>query len=107
MNLIFDILVYNGEYLLGSTFEERVALLDNLYGTEDENEYLYKITDKIFRVKTFYDNFTERWNEIVKIGMLEGFVLKKKEAKLERGLSEKNNCLWQLKSRKSNKLYKF
>ena len=105
--VIFDILVYNGEYLLGSTFEERVALLDNLYGTEDENEYLYKITDKIFRVKTFYDNFTERWNEIVKIGMLEGFVLKKKEAKLERGLSEKNNCLWQLKSRKSNKLYKF
>ena len=105
--VIFDILVYNGEYLLGSTFEERVSLLDNLFGTEDENEYLYKITDKIFRVKTFYDNFTDRWNEIVKIGMLEGFVLKKEKAKLERGLSEKNNVLWQLKSRKKNNLYKF
>ena len=105
--VIFDILVYNGEYLLGSTFDERVELLDNIFGKIDENEYLYKITDKIFRVKTFYDKFIERWDDIVKIGMLEGFVLKKKGAKLERGLSEKNNILWQLKSRKPTKNYNF
>jgi hypothetical protein len=105
--VIFDILVYNGEYLLGSTFEERVSLLDTLFGTESENDYLYKITENVFRVKTFYTNFAEKWNEIVKIGMLEGFVLKKKLAKLERGLSEKNNVLWQLKSRKPTKNYNF
>lgn len=103
--VIFDVLVYNGEYLLGSSFEERVKLLDQLFGTIDGNEYLYKITDKIFRVKTFYDKFLERWNEIVKIGMLEGVVLKKKEQKLMRGLSEKNNMSH--KCRKSNKLYRF
>jgi len=93
--------------LIGSTFEERVKLLDKLFGTIDENEYLYKINENIYRVKTFTDNFVERWNKITKIGMLEGFVLKKPHAKLERGLCEKNNTLWQIKSRKQNKLYKF
>jgi len=102
--VIFDVLVYNGDYLLGSTFEERVILLDKIFGTIEENEYLYKITDKIFRVRTFYNNFLERWNKIVKIGMLEGVVLKKKTQKLTRGLSEKNNM--STKCRKSTKNYR-
>ena len=103
--VIFDILVYNGEYLLGTTFEERVKLLDDIFGQIDENEYLYKINDNVFRVKTFYDIFLERWKNIIKIGMLEGLVLKKKEQKLTRGLSEKNNLSH--KCRKPTKNYNF
>lgn len=103
--VVFDILVYNGQYLLGTTFEERVKLLDEIYGTESENEYLYKINENVFRVKTFYDNFLDRWNDIIKIGMLEGLVLKKKEQKLTRGLSEKNNLSH--KCRKPTKNYNF
>lgn len=105
--VIFDILVHNGEYLLGSTLEERIKLLDELFGTTDENEYLFKVSENIYRVKTFSDNFLERWNKITQIGMLEGLVLKKPNAKLERGLSEKNNTLWQSKCRKNCKLYRF
>ena len=103
--VIFDILVYNGEYLLGSTFEERVKLMDNIFGTNDENDYLYKISDNIFRVKSFYDNFLERWNNIIKIDMFEGFVLKKKSQKLQTGLTEKNNMSH--KCRKPTKNYRF
>ena len=102
--VIFDILVHNGEYLIGSTFEERVSLMDKLFGIESENEYLYKINPNIYRVKTFYDNFLERWNEIVKIDMLEGVVLKKKEQKLTNALSEMNNI--SLKCRKPTKNYR-
>lgn len=105
--VIFDILVHDGEYLIGSTLEERIELLDNLFDVKSENKYLYKINETVFRVKTFYSNFIETWNEITKVDMLEGFVLKKPKAKLQRGLSEKNNMLWQLKSRKSCKLYNF
>lgn len=103
--VIFDILVYDGEYLIGSTFEERVNLLDKIFGTIDENDYLYKINESVFRVKTFYDNFLLRWNEITKIDMLEGVVLKKKEQKLTRGLSEKNNMSH--KCRKPTKNYRY
>lgn len=105
--VIFDILVHDGNYLLNTTFEERVELLDNQFGTKSENEYLYKINNSIFRVKTFYDNFSERWNVLTKIGMLEGLVLKKPKSKLQRGLTEKNNMLWQLKSRKPTKNYRY
>lgn len=104
--VVFDILVYNGEYLLGTTFEERVALLDKIYGTESENDYLYKINENVFRVKTFSDNFLERWKKITEVGMLEGLVLKKPNAKLDRGLAEKNNTLWQVKCRKPTKNYR-
>lgn len=104
--VIFDILVHNGEYLTGTTFEERVKLLDKLFGTVSENEYLYKITNNIFRVKTFNDNFLERWNKITQVDMLEGFVLKKSLAKLDKGLTEKNNMLWQNKCRKPTKNYR-
>lgn len=104
--VIFDILVYNGDYLLGTTMEERISLLDTIFGTESENDYLYKITDDIFRVKTFYTNFLENWNKITEIDMLEGFVLKKSIAKLDRGLAEKNNMLWQCKCRKPTKNYR-
>lgn len=103
--VIFDILVYNGDYLLNSTFEERVVLLDKIFGTTEENEYLYKVTDKIFRVKTFYENFSDKWNRIVQIDMLEGFVLKKRNQKLTKGLSEKNNLSH--KCRKETKNYRF
>jgi len=103
--VIFDILVYDGEYLIGSTFEERVNLLDKIFGTIDENDYIYKINESVFRVKTFYDNFLLRWNEITKIDMLEGVVLKKKEQKLTRGLSEKNNMSH--KCRKPTKNYRY
>ena len=102
--VIFDILVYNGEYLLNTTFKERVALLDKIFGTTDENEFLYKITDKIFRVKTFYDKFLERWTDITKINMLEGVVLKKKEQKLTKAFSEKNNL--SIKCRRPTKNYR-
>lgn len=102
--VIFDILVYNGQYLIDTSFQERVELLDKLFGIIDENEYLYKINDNIYRVKSFYDNFLERWNEIIKIGVFEGFVLKKKEQKLFKGLSEKNNMSH--KCRKPTKNYR-
>jgi len=105
--VIFDILVHNGEYLLNSTLENRIELLDNLFGTITENDYLYKIDNNVFRVKTFYKNFLDTWKNITKVGMLEGFVLKKPNAKLQRGLSEKNNTLWQLKSRKPTKNYNY
>ena len=107
MFVIFDILVHDGNYLLNTTLEERIKLLDNLLGKTTENKYLYRISNNIFRVKTFYDNFSERWNVLTKVGMLEGLVLKKPTAKLQRGLTEKNNMLWQLKSRRQTKLYNF
>jgi hypothetical protein len=103
--VIFDILVYNGEYFLGSTFEERIALLDKIFGTVDENDYLYKINENVYRVKTFYDNFLERWKDIIRTEMFEGVVIKRKSQKLNVGITEKNNI--SIKCRRPTKNYTY
>jgi len=106
--VIFDILAYNGEYLVGSTFSERIELLDNLYGVDDsEKDYLYKISDNFYRVKSYNTGFKKIFDDLTPIDMIEGLVMKRKNAKLEIGATELNNVKSQLKCRKATKNYKY
>jgi ATP-dependent DNA ligase len=106
--ILFDILVYNSEYLVGSTFQERIDLLGSLYRKKDsEKPYLYSISDNVYLIKSFESGFKSIFDELTKIDMIEGLVLKRKNAKLELGTSENNNIKSQLKARKPTKLYKF
>ena len=121
--IIFDILVYENDYLVGSTFQSRVDLLDEIFGTVDYNDYYYQISENIFRVKTYYEDFEAIWHKIVDtekelkvkyrlpkdddIFILEGLVLKKIKGKLEKGFREKNNVLSQIKCRKPARNYFF
>ncbi len=106
--IIFDILVFNSEYLVGTTFEDRISLLDKLYGTREScKEYLYQFSENIFRVKTFKNNFETLFNQFIKIDMIEGIVCKRKTARLELGITENNNSKSQVKFRKPTKNYKY
>ena len=106
--VIFDILVYNGSYLLGTSFQDRVNLLDNLFGKNDsEKIYLYSVIENIYRVKSYTSNFKEMFEELIKIDMVEGLVMKRKSGKLEIGNTENNNTKSQIKFRKATKNYKF
>lgn len=106
--VLFDILVYNSDYLVGQTFEQRIKLLDDLYGQKDsEKSYLYSISDNVYRVKSFDTGFKSLYDQLTPIDMIEGLVLKRKNAKLELGISENNNTKSQLKARKPTKNYKF
>jgi len=105
--VIFDILVYEGEELVRTTFQERVELLDKIFGTNDYDKFLYEISENVYRVKSFYGNFSEVYQELVEIDMYEGFVLKRKDAPLERGIKENNNVDTQIKCRKPTKNYTF
>ena len=106
--VIFDILVLDGDSLVGKTFEERVVLLDQLYGTKDcEKPYLYGISENIYRVKSYTSNFLDLYNDLVEIDMIEGLVLKRKSARLEAGTSELNNTKSQIKCRKKCNSYRY
>jgi len=84
--IIFDILAYDGEYLVGKTFEERIQLLDTLYGQLDsEKEYLYNITTNVYRVKSYLKGFKELFDRLTPIDVVEGLVMKRKNARLELG----------------------
>jgi hypothetical protein len=106
--VIFDILCYDGDYLIGKTFEERVNLLDTLYDCiESEKDYLYSISTNVYRVKSYRDGFKEFFDKYTPIDVIEGVVMKRCNAKLEVGSSELNNSKSQIKCRKSTKNYKY
>lgn len=105
--VIIDLLVVDGEYLLGSTYDERVDMMYDMFKFSDENDYSYKITDNIYMTKTFYSGFGKLWDNFVKTEMLEGLVLKRKNAGLEMGTTEKNNVRSMLKVRKETKNYRY
>ena len=106
--VIFDILVNDGDYLIGKTFDQRLKILDEMFGTiESEKQYLYSISVNVFRVKTYTERLLDNFERLVRIDMVEGLVMKRKNARLEIGNTELNNVNSQLKSRKPTKNYKY
>jgi hypothetical protein len=106
--VIFDILCYDGEYLVGKTFEERVNLLDTLYDeVQSEKDYLLSISTNVYRVKSYRVGFKDFFDKYTPIDMIEGAVLKRCNAKLEVGASELNNTKSQIKCRKKCNSYKY
>jgi hypothetical protein len=106
--VIFDILVSDGDYLVGKTFEERISLLDEMFGQDEcEKSYLYGISENVYRVKSYENQFNMLYDTLTPIDLIEGLVLKRKTARLEMGTSELNNVKSQIKCRKETKNYKY
>jgi ATP-dependent DNA ligase len=106
--VIFDILVQNSEYLVGKSVSNRLEILNSIFNPKESKwGYLHQISENIFMVKSFENNFKSTFDYLTKIDMVEGVVLKRKSAKLEIGIREENNSNWMLKSRKPHKNYKF
>lgn len=103
---VFDILNYKGVSLVGMDYTTRLAILDAIFGTTNTEGYLTNVLGNIYRVNTYTKNFHQLYQELSKIPLIEGLVLKRKTAKLESGWSENNNSGWQLKIRKPNKNYR-
>jgi len=105
--VIFDILVYNGEHLLKSTFDERYDLLKDLYPDNPVKMHLHQISENCFRVNSVRYGFSNIYNDNTQHDMYEGLVIKRGDGKLENGTTEKNNTRTQIKCRKPTKNYAF
>lgn len=105
--VIWDIIVYNGEHLLGRTFEERYELLKTLYPNNPVKKYLHQISDNCYRIEKIDSKFMEVFKDICKYDMYEGLVMKRKDGKLENGTTATNNTRTQIKCRKPTKNYNF
>jgi len=116
--VIWDILAYNDEWLIGKTVEERLTLIEVLYPCNrmivtingvlmSYNHLCCTKIDGIYKAPTYTFGFNELYQDIITTPLYEGLVLKKKLSKLEFGFSAMNNTSWQLKCRKETKNYKF
>lgn len=106
---IHDIVAYDGEQLVGSTFTERQALLQTIFDADAaEDSYShYSITENVWLAKTFFKNFKTLYNSTLLFDEDEGLVLKNPDAKLKQCVSATSNSRWMIKCRKPHKNYSF
>lgn len=115
--VIFDILVYENDYLIGTKLVERLNILNNMIpqtstlvsGSKIISYNHLNVTkyNNIFKAPSYNSNFKELYQSIVDTDLYEGLVLKRKDSRLSIGFSEKNNSDWQIKCRKPTKNYDF
>lgn len=115
--IIWDVLVWEGNYLIGETLLDRIALLEAIYpcnrailkpeGLEIYEHLCCTEFEGIYKAPTYMNGFNGLYEDIVKIDLYEGLVLKKIETKLTFGFQEINNHDWQIKCRKPTKVYHF
>lgn len=105
---VFDILVHDGTYLIGSTLEERLNLLQKIFlrGKEEETYSHYIITPNVWLAKTITGGFKDLFDSLNNPED-EGLVLKRPGAKLQMCSKPKANANWQVKCRKQHKNYTF
>lgn len=108
INYINDILVHNGDYLVGTTFEYRAELLKKLFLKGDEQETVshYIVDDNLWLAKNHKVDFKKMWDEIENPED-EGLVCKNPNAELKVCSKSGANTDWQIKCRKPTKNYSF
>ena len=117
---IFDILVNDGELLVGSTFTDRISLLQTIFDVKDEENVVslgsdgyYILNSNAWLAKTITADFKAVWrvadNNKPEDGapLVEGLVLKNPKAVLDVPGRRTDNSDWQVKCRVSHKNYVF
>lgn len=106
-NYIFDVLVADGEYLTGKTFDERMAILADIFPASiDEEDSHRVITPNTWVAKTITKRLKPTFDALVRPED-EGLVIKDPEAVLKHCTRPTSNNDWQVKVRRPHKNFSF
>jgi ATP-dependent DNA ligase len=115
--IIWDILVWADEYLLGDDLLTRIKLLEETFpcqrgkinedGLEMYEHLCHTDLKNIYKAPSYMNGFSKLFKDICKTDLYEGLVIKKIDSKLSYGFQELNNHDWQVKCRKPTKVYHF
>lgn len=105
---LFDLLVDNGNYLVGETLQARLKRLHTLFPRKVKtiSNSHYVVTPKLWVAETITRRFQERFNKL-DLKEDEGLVLKDPTAKLNFCVKMDSNSASQVKCRKPTKNYIF
>ena len=101
---IFDMIVKDGEHLVGKTFAERNELMKEGQTGEQLDDRL-QVSEYISIATPYKEGFVEIFDTLADED--EGVVLKNPKAELQPCYKENNNTKWQVKSRKKHKNYSY
>lgn len=105
---IFDVIVLDGQQLVGTTFAERQAMLRALYPhhADDASQLgIRRVAPNVALAKNYKAGFVKLFDSLKPED--EGLVLKDPTAKLLPCFKEGSNNRWQVKSRVPHKNYSF
>lgn len=118
--VLWDILIWDDEHLLGSTYESRYAMLKQFVNPDlpgyDHNGHNFgpRISDNVIIPRNLpASEWDGAWNLIAAVNaeydqpLLEGLVFKNPKGTLKPGLREKNNSDWLGRSRVKTKRHRF
>jgi ATP-dependent DNA ligase len=112
--VLFDVLVYDSEYLVGTTYEKRYHLLDALCLKPQETEkdtgrgIALRVNECLWLAPVFgRGDFKKKYDELTDLDEIEGLVLKDPKGKLDFGVKQENNIDWQVRCRKEHKNYAY
>lgn len=105
---LFDLLVDDGEYLVGATLRARLDQLRALFPVQARaiTKGHYVVTPTLWIARTIKANFTRIYKELT-AKEDEGLVLKDPNAKLKLCVNPKSNSASQVKCRRPTKNYNF
>jgi len=111
--VLFDLLVHDSKYLVGTTYGNRLDMLDftlsepNEYEQETGRKLAFRVNENVWFAETFRENFSGHFQELLDLDEIEGLVLKDPGGKLVPGVTENNNEAWLIRVRKPHKNYAF
>jgi ATP-dependent DNA ligase len=115
--IIWDILVWADQYLIGDDLLTRIKLLEETFpcqrakinedGLEMYEHLCHTDLQNIYKAPSYMNGFSKLFKDICKTDLYEGLVIKKIDSKLSYGFQELNNHDWQIKCRKPTKVYHF
>lgn len=111
--VLWDILVQSGEFLVGTTYRERYALLRKICRGPKKNVILdslpvgLKIGTRLWLAPLFSKNFKKLFERASPLPEIEGIVLKKMSAPLQRSHRMEGNAPWMIRVRKPRIDYTF
>lgn len=104
---LFDCMVWDGDYLVKSTFAERSRLMGDrlMSNVEEYSHYVCDNGGKLLYAKQFLKGFWGLFKGIVDTSVDEGLVLKDPHGHLDYCDKDSNNKGWQVKCRHPTKNY--
>lgn len=107
--VLFDVLQWTN-YLIGKTQEHRLHMLREILGNPTEpcsEKIALSVTKHIWMARTGDKDFVSHYEEYIDNDLIEGLVLKKRDAVLDNWGSSEYEVDWQIRCRKPSKKYRF
>ena len=115
--VLWDVLVYDGQYLIGTNFTQRYGILEEMTGRPENWVYLaagalripvgLQISGNLWLAPVFSSNFSELYKNASQLPEIEGLVLKDPNAPLQRAWTMDENATWMIRVRKPEVHYRF